>query len=326
MTVSLERLIPSLPTPIDQQRVIVRRADGLHLETRKLAPPGAGEALVKIEAAALCRTDLAAAEGAIHVDAGRVLGHEAAGVVLATGPDKPIAVNTRVAINPLTTCATCRACRAGEAQNCLRPRFLGLDRDGCFADYVVLPAAQLVACPGAGDPLRRAYFEPLAAALGVFDAPLQRDSRILLVGRNRIIGLTNTLLQRAGYRNLECRAAPDLAGLPTNRFDIAVESGLDADLAAQLVRVLRPGGCLVLKTRHNAPVAVDVAAVVAKSLTLKACRYGSFARAAELTADLSFPLEPLLGPAFSLQRFESAFAAASGGEKRKVFIDPTLPE
>lgn len=320
-----QQLMSQLRLPT-QQQVVVRRANGLQLETRPLPAPGEGQAQVRIEAAALCRTDLAAARGDIPLAEGRVLGHEAAGVVTAVGPGCAIPVGNRVAINPYITCGTCRACRTEQSEFCLRPGFLGIDHDGCFADHVLLPAKQLVSCPGAGDPLRRAYFEPLAAALAVFNAPLQRNSRILLVGRNRIIGLTTLLLQRAGYRQLECRADEELAGLATNRFDIAVESGLDERRLQELTRILRPGGCLVLKSRHNQPVTVNVSTLVAKSLTLQATRYGSFEKAASLTADLSFPLDPLLGPAFALHRYQEAFDRAQSGEKRKVFIDPTLPE
>ncbi len=319
--------INALGSTLDlRQTAVVWRDGQARLEQRDLSAPDGDQILVRIEAAAICRTDLAAVRGEITLPEGRVLGHEAAAVVMAAGPDSTFTEGTRVAINPLMSCQTCRACRDGDRHLCFKPGFLGIDGDGCFADQVLLPQAHIVAIPAALDPLRRAYFEPLAAALGVLSADFQTSSRILLVGRNRIIGLTMRILQRFGFRHLETCAGEDVANLPANRFDFAVESDLNAPVLSEIIRVLRPGGCLVLKSRHLAPLHVDVAALVAKSITLKACRYGSFTRAAELVADPRFSLEALLGPAYSLARFEEAFARASGGEKRKVFLDQTLPE
>jgi S-(hydroxymethyl)mycothiol dehydrogenase len=81
--------------------------------------PGPGEAVVRIQACGVCHTDLHYREGGINSDFPFLLGHEAAGIVDAVGPDvTEVAVGDFVILNWRAVCGQCRACRRGRPQYC----------------------------------------------------------------------------------------------------------------------------------------------------------------------------------------------------------------
>ncbi|MEU4722126.1 S-(hydroxymethyl)mycothiol dehydrogenase [Nonomuraea dietziae] len=89
------------------------------LETILVPDPGPGEALVEVQACGVCHTDLHYREGGISDDFPFLLGHEAAGVVEAVGPDvKDVAVGDFVILNWRAVCGSCRACLRGRPQYC----------------------------------------------------------------------------------------------------------------------------------------------------------------------------------------------------------------
>src|SRR5438445_79029 len=110
--------------------------------------PGPGEALVRVAATAVCHTDLSIYTGR-HPGGGCpvVLGHEAAGVVDAVGPDARIPVGARVVINPIIACGACDCCLRGDENLCRRAGLLGRELDGALAEHVVLAERYLHPLP-----------------------------------------------------------------------------------------------------------------------------------------------------------------------------------
>jgi S-(hydroxymethyl)mycothiol dehydrogenase len=89
------------------------------LTTIRVPDPGPGEALVRVQACGVCHTDLHYREGGISQDFPFLLGHEAAGVVEAVGPDvRNVAPGDFVVLNWRAVCGTCRSCRKGKPQFC----------------------------------------------------------------------------------------------------------------------------------------------------------------------------------------------------------------
>jgi S-(hydroxymethyl)mycothiol dehydrogenase len=100
---------------------VVARAVGAPVEVVDInvPDPGPGEALVRVQACGVCHTDLHYREGGINDDFPFLLGHEAAGVVEAVGPDvTEVAPGDFVVLNWRAVCGQCRACRRGEPQYC----------------------------------------------------------------------------------------------------------------------------------------------------------------------------------------------------------------
>ncbi|WP_084965588.1 S-(hydroxymethyl)mycothiol dehydrogenase [Thermoactinospora rubra] len=137
------------------------------LETILVPDPGPGEALVKVQACGVCHTDLHYREGGISDDYPFLLGHEAAGVVEAVGPDvRDVAPGDFVILNWRAVCGSCRACLRGRPQYCfathnatqkmtltdgtpLSPA-LGI---GAFADKTLVAAGQCTKVDPAASPV-----------------------------------------------------------------------------------------------------------------------------------------------------------------------------
>src|SRR3569623_3380678 len=102
-------------------RGVVARAKGepVSIETILVPDPGPGDALVQVQACGVCHTDLHYREGAINDDFPFLLGHEAAGVGEAVGPDvTDVAPGDCVVLNWRAVCGDCRACNRGEPWYC----------------------------------------------------------------------------------------------------------------------------------------------------------------------------------------------------------------
>ena len=137
-------------------RAMSLRAQG-PVETRPLAlvereapRPGVGEILVRVEACAVCRTDLHVIEGDLPLRRpGLVPGHQAVGTVAAQGPGAArFRAGERVGIAWLRhSCGRCRFCLRGDENLCLEPRFTGWDEDGGYAELAVVPEAFAHALP-----------------------------------------------------------------------------------------------------------------------------------------------------------------------------------
>ncbi|GAW51565.1 MULTISPECIES: S-(hydroxymethyl)mycothiol dehydrogenase [unclassified Nocardioides] len=134
---------------MQQVKAVVARGKGQPVEvtTINVPDPGPGEAVVQVQACGVCHTDLHYREGGINDDFPFLLGHEAAGVVEAVGPDvTSVAPGDFVVLNWRAVCGNCRACDRGE------PWY-------CFATHNATQKMTLAEGPDAGT--------ELSAALGI---------------------------------------------------------------------------------------------------------------------------------------------------------------
>lgn len=99
--------------------VAMAKGEPVSLETIRVPDPGPGEALVQVQACGVCRTDLHYREGGISDDFPFLLGHEAAGEVVAVGRDATdLQPGAFVILNWRAVCGACRACKKGRPQYC----------------------------------------------------------------------------------------------------------------------------------------------------------------------------------------------------------------
>jgi propanol-preferring alcohol dehydrogenase len=122
----------------------------LVIEEIEIPKPGPGETLIEVKACGICATDVhTALEGTVPTAYTPItLGHEPAGIISALGDGiKGWQKGDRVAVYPQITCGTCPPCREGRHGICVNSRVLGMHRDGAFADYLVIPAENLVRIP-----------------------------------------------------------------------------------------------------------------------------------------------------------------------------------
>jgi threonine 3-dehydrogenase len=122
----------------------VRSEKGLEVEDVPLPRVGDFDCLVQVEAAGICGTDLHIWSwdrwSSRRIKPPLTLGHELAGTVVEVGRDvRHVKVGDYVSAESHITCGLCYQCRTGQAHMCPNTVILGVDREGCFADYVTIP-------------------------------------------------------------------------------------------------------------------------------------------------------------------------------------------
>lgn len=121
----------------------------VHMAQVERPLPGPGEALVQVKAAAMNHLDLWVRGGLpVQAPMPHIGGGDVAGVVAELGPGVAgVAVGDRVVVNPSLSCGHCEWCRRGEDPLCLDFKILGEHTQGGFAEFVVVPAANLFPIP-----------------------------------------------------------------------------------------------------------------------------------------------------------------------------------
>ncbi len=136
-------------------RAMVLRAIGQPLvaERRALPVPGPAQVRVRVQACAVCRTDLHVVDGELPLVRPPIVpGHEIVGVVDAVGPGCSLLPGARVGIPWLGwSCGECEYCRAGRENLCDRARFTGYQIDGGYAEYTLADARYCLPLPDALD-------------------------------------------------------------------------------------------------------------------------------------------------------------------------------
>jgi L-iditol 2-dehydrogenase len=170
------------------------------LRERPGPEPGPGEVVVAIHAAGICGSDVHGYVGTTgRRRVGVVMGHEAAGEVVAVGPDVDgFEPGDRVAVRSVLPCGRCEECSRGASNVCPNREGLGMQFDGAYADAVVVPEGMLLAIPDSLSYEQAATIEPLAVALhAVRLTPVQPHDVVVLIGAGAI-GLLALLALRAG--------------------------------------------------------------------------------------------------------------------------------
>lgn len=294
-------------------------------ERAKPTVKDAQDVLIQVHKAALCRTDIRVAQGEIGEVAPIVLGHEFAGIVTEVGLEVlSVKVGDRVTVMPVFPCNSCDTCSRNQQSACENTQMLGLDLDGAFAEYVVVPENSVYPISDGMSYEQAAYSEPVAASLAVAKAGIEKNQRGLIYGDNRIAELTRRILKELGFIEVEIASKAEASLLKRSSFDYVVETLADTESFAAILKLVRPQGKIVLKSRQFKPLEVCLKDLVQKEIVLNAVNYGSFPQALELIAGGSLDLESLIGQTYPLSEFEKAFAQSLSSESKKIYFDPRM--
>ena len=120
---------------------ILKEPEHLDIEEVEIPVPGNGEILLKVEACAICGTDVKTyRHGHKNIVFPRITGHEVTGTVAKTGKNvKSVAEGTRVAVAPAIPCGACYYCRKGFQSSCENLKAIGYHYNGGFAEYMLVP-------------------------------------------------------------------------------------------------------------------------------------------------------------------------------------------
>ena len=186
----------------------------LRFEESVIPAPGAGQALVKVKAAGICGSDV---QRVFETGAHRhplVIGHEFSGVVEDVGQGISREwLHRRVGVFPLIPCGKCASCRQKKYEMCRSYDYLGSRCDGGFAEYVAVPAANLIELPDNVTFEEAAMLEPMAVAVHAMrraaggtgysgEPEISRDAAVAICGFGTIGALLAAFLMDAGYGNL----------------------------------------------------------------------------------------------------------------------------
>jgi threonine dehydrogenase-like Zn-dependent dehydrogenase len=170
-------------------RALVLEAFGsMAVRERPTPTAESDEVLIRVRATGICGSDLhgfTGATGRRHV--GQVMGHETVGTVAAIGVGSHTspAIGSLVTINPVVPCGHCAVCTAGHDHRCAQKYVIGVAAavSAAFAEFVVAPAANVVALPDLADADLGALVEPLAVGWhAVRRSGAARGDRMLVVG------------------------------------------------------------------------------------------------------------------------------------------------
>ncbi len=179
------------------------------VETVDVEAPGAGEALIRMEACGVCHSDLFVSSLEKLAVTPLTLGHEGIGRIEALGPDAGAAwaVGDRVGMTFLaTTCGVCDLCRSGRRRFCAQQTNFGYNRHGALSEYAVAPLAALVRVP---EEVEAAALAPMCCAGwtafgAVRESGLEPGQTVALFGFG---GLGHLALQVAQSRGLRVAVA-----------------------------------------------------------------------------------------------------------------------
>ncbi|MCQ6562002.1 zinc-dependent alcohol dehydrogenase [Paenibacillus mendelii] len=166
-----------------------RRLELTRSERPHLLP---GEAIIRVEAAGICGSEL---EGYLGHSSVRVpplvMGHEFCGVIEEMAPDASgFQVGDKVIVNPLIPCGSCDRCDRGRPNICRNRQIIGIHRPGAFAQYVAVPVKNMYNVAGDMDSNLASLAEPLAVCIHAIKLGLQPFEGLMIYGAGPIGLLT----------------------------------------------------------------------------------------------------------------------------------------
>ncbi len=220
-----------------KMKAIVKTVPGLGAELRDVeAPqPSPNEVLVKVKATSICGTDVHIYQwerwAQSRIGAQRlpqILGHEMAGEVVQLGSEvHGVKIGDNVSVETHIPCGHCRQCLSGQAHICHNLKIFGVDRDGCFAEYVAVPEKVI----WKNDPSISWEFASVQEPLGnaVYCTLVEPVAGKIVV----IFGDGPIALFAVGVAHVSGASRVILAGMEPARLEIARKMGAD-----QVINVL----------------------------------------------------------------------------------------
>lgn len=197
--------------------------------------PTGSQVIVRVGSCGVCHSDVHLHDGYFDLGGGnkmdmtramnlpRTMGHEIAGTVVAVGPEaEGVKVGDRRVVYPWLGCGTCSVCLSGEEQICNRPRALGIQLDGGFADHVLVPHAKyLIDFGNLPEEQACTYACSGLTAYGALKkvGKLGKDDPLLIIGAGGV-GLSGIRLAAQMFER-----PPIVVELDKSKWDIAREAG-----------------------------------------------------------------------------------------------------
>jgi threonine dehydrogenase-like Zn-dependent dehydrogenase len=280
-----------------------------------------GECLVEVLRAGICGTDLELMRG--YMDFRGIAGHEFVGKVVGGDPGL---LGKRVVGEINVGCGSCDLCKADLERHCPNRTVLGiLGRAGAFANYLSLPARNLLEVPDSISDEVAVFCEPIAAAYEILEQiRLSGREKIAVIGDGRLGAIVALVLKAEG-------ACPVIGGHHLEKLQRLAKLGLEADLAEKLkpgfdvivdcsgseeglllaLRLVRPRGTIILKSTAKESSGLNLASAVVDEISIIGSRCGRFAPALAALAEGKIDPRPLISAMLPLSDGVSALSLAA---------------
>jgi len=332
------------------------RAPGLTVKSVPKPTPGPGEVLIAVRHAGVCGTDLHIADwdpwAQGRIKPPIVVGHEFAGEIESCGDGvTELQAGQLVTAEGHIVCGHCLQCRTGNSHICKNTRIIGVDRDGAFAEYIVMPATNVLTLDGIPtevgaimDPMGNAFHTVLTAEIPGSTVFVVGCGPIgcFAVGIARAAGATKVLASDVNPKRLALaakmgahvtiNAAKDdvvktvLSETAGEGADVVCEmSGVPSALHQAFAAVSLGGRVQLLGIPKN-DIPIDFAdEIIFKGITV----YGVIGRKMYLTwhqmrrylSAGQFDPRPVITHKFPLARIDDALAAIRSGDAGKVILE-----
>jgi len=333
---------------------------GLKLQKMPVPTPGMGEVLIKIHKTAICGTDVHIynwdpwSRSVIHPPL--IVGHEYVGEIAGLGAGvTAYHIGQTVSGEGHIVCGHCRNCRAGNGQWCKHTHSVGVNRDGAFAEYLVIPASNVIPIPDDLDEEVVSFFDALgnathtalmfdvigedvlitgAGPIGVMATAICKRNGARSVVVTDVNDYRLSLAQRMGATEVVNVAKENVEAVYTRNhmvegFDVGLEMSGSADALNTMIDHMRNGGRISLLGLQAPGTQIDWNKVIWDSLTLQ----GVYGRKMYETwykmitmVEGGLDLRPMITHRFHYTEFEKGFDVMRSGQSGKVVLDWTHKE
>jgi threonine 3-dehydrogenase len=333
-----------------------KRAPGLTVTTVPKPAPGPGEVLIAVRHAGVCGTDLHIADwdpwAQGRIKPPIVIGHEFAGEIEALGEGVTgLRKGQLVTAEGHIVCGHCLQCRTGNGHICKNTRIIGVDRNGAFAEYIVMPTTNVLTLSGIPtevgaimDPMGNAFHTVLTAEIpgstvfivgcgpiGCFAVGIARAAGATKVIASDVNPKRLALAEKMGA-HVTINAAKDdvvktvIGETGGEGADVVCEmSGVPSALH-QAFAAVRMGGRVQLLGIPKGDVPVDFAnEIIFKGITIYGVigrkMYETWHQMRRFLTGGQFDPRPVITHRFPLAKIDDAVAAIRSGDAGKVILE-----
>ncbi|GAA0388407.1 L-threonine 3-dehydrogenase [Brevundimonas terrae] len=347
----------SYPTGDMQALAKTQPAEGLEQITAPIPEMGPEDVLIRVRRTAVCGTDIHIWNwdewSQKNVPVPMITGHEFAGDIVAIGADvdRPLKVGQRVSAEGHVIDLNSEAARAGHFHLDPHTRGIGVNRQGCFAEYVVAPAFNVIELPDDVPYEIGAILDPFGNAVHTAQQFDLLGEDVLVTGAGPIGVMAAAVARHAGARTvvltdindfrleLAQKVVPGVRTVNTTKedlhdvmkelglkvgFDVALEMSGSPIAFKQCVDTLIMGGGLALLGIPAKPTETDWGQIILKAINIKGV-YGRemFTTWRKMLGLLKagLDLQPLITHQLHYSQYREGFEAMKSGQSGKVILN-----
>jgi threonine 3-dehydrogenase len=333
-------------------------APGIWLESAERPVCGRNDVLIRIRKTGICGTDVHIyawdewAQSRVHPPF--IVGHEFMGVIESVGEGvEAFSPGEQVSGEGHIGCGHCYFCRTGMGHICRKVEIIGVDRDGCFAQYMCLPETNVWKVRPGIPPEVAAIFDPLGNAMHTVMAQPVAGKTLAIVGAGAIGLMACKIAKAAGAlsvlvvepqpkkRAMALQFGAEEAYDPAQggwleEFARKTPDGVGADVVLEIsgsvpgirnaFEMVRPGGEVALLGIPSNPVTLNLSeAIIFKGVTVRGINgrlmYETWYQCERFLLEHKLDLAPLITHQMSFERYEEAFGLLQRGEAVKIILD-----